>query len=314
MRIVLVGATGFFGRYVISALMADGHHCVALTRAAGRHGDMVMLPGVELVQADVYDAEVLADVFEGADAVVSMAGILNESGGGGKGFRKVHVELIEAIIHACKQAGVTRVLHVSALHAGKGGSHYLKSKGEAEALLNNATGLNVTIFQPSVIFGRGDNFFNRFATMLHLSWVMPLACPKARLQPVYAVDVATVMLATLDDPMTWGKSYELGGPQSYTLKQLVEWTASTMGLKRQIIGLPKPVSAMMALVMGLVPGKPFSLDNFRSLQTDNTTEKNGFAYFGITPRAIDTVVPDYLTSSIRQRRLQTCREQPRRDD
>ena len=313
MRIVLVGASGFFGRYMLNALVAEGHHCVVLTRAAQRHGEMVMLPGVDLVQADVYDADALAGQFEGADAVVSMAGILNESGGGGKGFHKVHVEMIEAIIKACGQAGVTRVLHVSALHAGKGSSHYLKSKGQAEALLNKAAGLKVTIFQPSVIFGRGDSFFNRFATMLQLSWVMPLACPKSRLQPVYVVDVAAVMAAALDDPMTWGKSYELGGPNSYTLKQLVEWTAKTMGVKRQVIGLPKPLSAAMAAVMGLIPGKPFSLDNYRSLQTDNTTDKNGFAYFGVTPRSIDTVVPDYLTSSIRQRRLQACREQPRRD-
>lgn len=313
MQIVLVGASGFFGRYVLNALVADGHHCVVLTRAADRHGDMGLLPGVELVQADVYDADVLANKFEGAAAVVSMAGILNESGGGGKGFHKVHVEMLEAIIKACEQAGVTRVLHVSALHAGKGSSHYLQSKGEAEELLNKAAGLNVTMFQPSVIFGRGDSFFNRFATMLQLSWMMPLACPKSRLQPVYAVDVAAVMTAALDDPMTWGKSYELGGPQSYTLKQLVEWTANTMGLRRRIIGLPRPLSAAMALVMGLIPGKPFSMDNYRSLQTDNTTDKNGFAYFGITPRSIDTVVPDYLTGTVQQRRLQGFRRQPRRD-
>ena len=313
MRIVLIGASGFFGRYVLSALVADRHHCVVLTRAACRHGDMAMLPGVELVQADVYDADALTSQFEGADAVVSMAGILNESGGGGKGFHKVHVEMIEAIIKACDQAGVTRVLHVSALHAGKGSSHYLKSKGQAEELLNKAAGLKVTIFQPSVIFGRGDSFFNRFAAMLQLSWVMPLACPKSRLQPVYAVDVATVMTAALDDPMTWGKSYELGGPKSYTLKQLVEWTANTMGLRRRVIGLPKPLSAAMAVGMGLVPGKPFTMDNYRSLQTDNTTDQNGFTYFGVAPRSIDTVVPDYLTSSVQQRRLQACREQPRRD-
>lgn len=312
MKIVLVGASGFFGRYVLHALAADGHHCVVLTRAAGRHGDMLMLPGVELVQADVYDADVLAQQFAGADAVVSMAGILNESGGGGKGFHRVHVEIIEAIIQACTEAGVMRVLHVSALHAGKGRSHYLKSKGVAEDLLNNAPDLNVTVFQPSVIFGRGDSFFNRFATMLQLSWMLPLACPKARLQPVHAVDVAAAMVAALDDPMTWDKSYELGGPQSYTLQQLVEWTANTLGLKRQIIGLPKPLSATMALLMGFIPGKPFSMDNYRSLQTDNTTGKNGFTYFGITPSSIDTVVPDYLLGSVTQRRLQTCREQPRR--
>lgn len=312
MRIVLVGASGFLGRYLLDTLVADGHHCVVLTRAAVRHGDIGLKPGVELVQADVYDSDVLTACFKGADAVVSMAGILNESGGG-KSFHKVHVETVEAIIKACGKAGVTRVLHVSALNAGKGSSQYLKSKGEAEEMLKKADGLNVTIFQPSVIFGRGDGFFNRFATMLRLSWVMPLACPKARLQPVYAADVTAAMASALDDPMTWGENYELGGPESYSLKELVQWTANNLGLRRQIIGLPAPLSITMAAVMGLVPGKPFSMDNYRSLQTDNTTDKNGFAYFGITPRSIDTVVPDYLTSSVHQRRLQAFREQSRRD-
>jgi uncharacterized protein YbjT (DUF2867 family) len=310
---VLVGASGFLGRYVLNALLADGHQCVVLSRAAVRHIDMQMMPGVELVQADVYDESALASQFEDADAVVSMAGILNEKGSSGKGFHKVHVEIVQAIIGACVRAGVSRILHVSALHAGKGSSHYLKSKAEAENLLKQASELNVTVFQPSVIFARGDSFFNRFATMLQLSWMMPLACPKSRLQPVYAGDVAAVMVASLDDPMTWGKDYQLGGPESYTLKQLVEWTAQTMGVKRTVIGLPKPLSVTLGLVMGLVPGKPFSMDNYRSLQTDNTTDENGFAYFGIVPRGIDTVVPDYLTGSVKQRRLQAYREQPRRD-
>jgi NADH dehydrogenase len=312
MRIVLVGASGLFGRYLLNALVADGHHCVVLTRAAGRHGNLELMPAVELVQADVYDADMLAALFKGADAVVSMAGILNESGGGGKGFHKVHVDLVEAIIRACGKAGVSRVLHVSALNAGKGKSHYLKSKGEAEKLLQNAKGLDVTIFQPSVIFGKGDGFFNRFALMLQFAPVMPLACPKAQLQPVYAGDVASVMTASLDDPMTWGKTYELGGPQTYTLKELVQWTAEQKSLKRRIIGLPAPLSATMAVFMGVIPTKPFSWDNYQSLKTPNTTKNNGFSYFGVYPRAIETVVPDYLSGSIHQQRLHDLRARPRR--
>ena len=307
MRIVLIGASGFFGRYVLNALVADRHHCVVLTRAAGRHGNLDLLPGAELVQTDIYDAEALAMHFAGAGAVVSMAGVLNASGGG-TGFQKVHVELVETIMEACDRVGVTRLLHVSALNAGKGSSQYLQTKGEAEALLKDAEGLNVTIFQPSVIFGRGDGFFNRFAQMLHFMPVVPLACSKARLQPVYAVDIASAMAASLDDPMTWGQSFELGGPQSYTLKELVQWTATQAGQRRRVVGLPAPVSATLAVVMGLVPGKPFSWDNYQSLQTDNVTDRNGFAYFGIYPRAIDTVVPDYLTGSVHQRRLQTFRQ------
>lgn len=312
MRIVLVGASGFFGGYLLNTLVADGHHCVVLTRAATRHGNMDLMPGIDLVQADVYSADALAEQFEGADAVVSMAGILNESGGGGKGFHKVHVELVEGIIQACAKAGVSRVLHVSALKAGEGSSHYLKSKGEAEKRLQAAEGLNVTIFQPAVIFGRGDDFFNRFALMLQFSKVFPLACAGAKLQPVYAGDLARVMVASLDDPMTWGKTYQLGGPQVFTLKELVQWTAGQMGLKRRVIGLPAALSAAMALVMGLVPTKPFSWDNYQSLQTPNTTDKNGFAYFGIYPRAIETVVPDYLNGSVHQQRLHNFRAQPRR--
>lgn len=312
MRIVLVGASGFFGRYLLQALVNGQHHCVVLTRAAERQGAMNLLPGVELVQADVYDVNVLAQQFAGADSVVSMAGVLNAGGRAGRGFDKVHVELVDTIIQACGQAGVSRLLHVSALHAGEGTSHYLRSKGEAEALLNTAEGLNVTIFQPSVMFGPGDGFFNRFALLLRLTPVLPLACPTARLQPVYAVDVATAMAASLEDPMTWGKSFALAGPQSFTLKALVKWTAEELGQQRIIIGLPAPLSATLALLMGLVPGKPFSWDNYQSLQTDSTTEQNDFAYFGIEPCAIDMVVPDYLTGSIHQRRLQSFRRRSRR--
>jgi len=312
MRIVLIGAGGFLGRYVLYALLHDRHHCVVLSRAPASHGATRLLPGVELVQADVYDPEVLAEQFTGADVIISMAGILNETGHKGQGFYRVHVGIVEAVIEACRLAGVSRVLHVSALNAGQGSSYYLKTKGQAEALLMAAKGLNVSIFQPSVIFAPGDEFFNRFAAMLRVLPVLPLACAGARLQPVFAGDVAAAMCAALDDPMTWGKRYQLAGPKSYTLKELVQWTTHQLNRRRSIIGLPRWLSAVMGLVMEWVPGKPFSRDNYRSLQTDNTARQNGFAYFGIYPRTIDTIVPDYLTSSVRQRRLQGFRRQARR--
>jgi NADH dehydrogenase len=278
-----------------------------LTRAAARCGTLEMLPGVSLAQVDVYDSEALGQQFAGADAVVSMAGILNESGGGGKGFNKVHVELVKGIVKACRKAGVRRLLHLSALNAGKGESNYLKSKGEAEAFLRSVDDINISIFQPSVIFGRGDAFFNQFAAMLSLAPVLPLACPKALLQPVYAGDVAAAMVASLEDPMTFGKSYELVGPQSYTLKELVQMTAKIKDQRRMILGLPGPFSAMMAAAMNLVPGAPLSWDNYKSLKTDSVSDKNDFSYFHIEPRSIDLVVPDYLNGSLRQRRLQTFR-------
>lgn len=311
MRIVLIGASGFFGGHLLHALTADQHRCVVLTRDSVRRGSVGMLPGVTLVQADVYDPDVLVEQFSGADAVISMAGILNESGGGGKGFHKVHVELVEAIAKACQRAGVTRLLHLSALNAGKGSSHYLKSKGEAEEFLRSVKDVNTTIFQPSVIFGQGDEFFNKFAAMLSLNAVLPLACPNARVQPVFAGDLAAAMVASLEDPMTWGKSYEMAGPQSFTLKELVQWTAKTRGQHRLVIGLPGPLSATMAMVMNLVPGTPLSWDNYQSLKTDNISDQNDFLYFHIEPRSIDVVVPDYLNGSSRQRRLRAARRQLR---
>ena len=312
MRIVLIGASGFFGGHLLRALTADQHECIVLTRARVRRGTVGLVPGVILKQTDVYDPEALAEQFSRADAVVSMAGILNESGGGGKGFHRAHVELVEGIIKACREAGVTRLLHVSALNAGKGSSHYLKSKGEAESLLCSADDINTSIFQPSVIFGHGDAFFNKFAAMLSLAPVLPLACPKALLLPVFAGDVAAAMAASLEVPMTWGKSYEMAGPKTYTLKELVQWTAKTKGLRRWVIGLPGPLSAMMAALMNLVPGKPLSWDNYQSLKTDNVSSRNDFSYFHIEPRSIDLVVPDYLNGSLRQRRLQSFRRHARR--
>ena len=311
MRIVLIGASGFFGGHLLRALTADQHQCVVLTRDVVRRGSVDMVPGVTLVQADVYDPGVLVQQFSGADAVVSMAGILNESEGGGKGFHKVHVELVETIVKACQKTGVTRLLHLSALNAGKGSSHYLKSKGEAEDFLRSIKDINISIFQPSVIFGRGDEFFNKFAAMLSLNPVLPLACPKARLQPVFAGDLAAAMVASLEDPMTWGKSYEMAGPQSFTLKELVQWTAKTRGQRRLVMGLPGPLSATMAMVMNLIPGTPLSWDNYLSLKTDNVSSQDDFSYFHIEPRSIDMVVPDYLNGSGRQRRLQAARRQLR---
>jgi NADH dehydrogenase len=309
MRIVLIGASGFFGEYLLRALTGDRHQCVVLTRNLARRKNLALMPAVRLVQADVHDAETLVEHFADADAVVSMAGILNETGSSGNGFEKVHVDLVRNIIGACEKTGVTRLLHISALHAGGGESLYLKTKGKAEELLKSSKNLHVTIFQPSVIFGEGDEFFNRFAGILQLAPVLPLAMPKSRLQPVFAGDVAACMLASLDDPMTWGKTYKLVGPKSYTLKELVQFTADTLGKRRRIIGLPTPVSALMAKVMNLVPGKPFSWDNYLSLKTDNTSDESGFRYFGIEPRSIEIEVPYYLAGSPHQRRLGSFRRQ-----
>lgn len=307
MKIVLLGATGFLGHHLLPLLSAAGHECLALTRYKPACRDLGVLPGVTVRQVKSWDADSLASQFEGADAVVSMVGILNEKGRKGDGFRKVHVGLVEQVIEACKSTGVRRVVHVSAVGAGQGESFYLISKGEAEALLREDDRIDETIIQPSVIFGRGDDFFNRFASLLKVLPVMPLACPDALMQPVWAGDVAALIEKSLVDPATVGETLVAVGPHEYRLQELVEYTADTVGLKRRVVGLPDWLARFQASVMDFVPGKPFSSDNYRSLQTPNTSEKNSLWRFGIQPRSIESEVPVYLRQGCHQQRLDECR-------
>jgi uncharacterized protein YbjT (DUF2867 family) len=213
MRIVLLGATGFLWHHLLPALTSAGHHCVVLTRYPPGCRELAVTPGVEICQADIFDQDQLSTHFAGAGAVFNMVGILNEAGRKGKGFTRAHVDLVETAISACTRAGVERFIQVSALNAGKGSSHYLVSKGRGEDLLRAAKGLDVTIVQPSVIFGEGDAFFNRFAGLLKFAPFLPLACPEAKLQPVWVGDVVAAMTLALEDPETFGKTLPMVGPE-----------------------------------------------------------------------------------------------------
>lgn len=309
MRIVLLGATGFVGHHLLPSLSAAGHDCTVLCRYRPGCRELALIPGVELRQADVHDPEVLKARLEGADAAINLVGILNESGRKGKGFSKVHVKLVKTLIDACRETGVRRLMHVSALNAGKGSSYYLLSKGRAEELIRKAADLDSTIVQPSVIFGQGDEFFNRFAALLKLAPVLPLACPNAKMQPVWAGDVAAAMTVALEDEDAVGKTLIMVGPEAYSLKELVLMTAELAGLKRRVIGLPNTLSRLQGMLMDFVPGKPFSSDNYRSLQIDNTSVENALWRYGIRPRSIESVVGEYLGCSLHQKQLDRCREQ-----
>ncbi|MGK2924682.1 MAG: complex I NDUFA9 subunit family protein [Lysobacterales bacterium] len=308
MRIVLLGATGFVGHHLLPRLSAAGHSCLALSRYRMAVRELSVIPGVELREADVYDADTLAECLHGADAAINMVGILNESGRSGKGFHKAHVELAERVIAGCRTAGVRRFMQVSALNAGHGKSHYLISKGEAEQLVHAASDLDATILQPSVIFGEGDAFFNRFAALMKFTPVLPLACPDARLQPVWVGDVTEAITAALADPATVGKTLVLVGPRDYSLHELVTLTACIGGSSCRIVSLPDSLSRLQARIMDFVPGKPFSTDNYLSLQTDNTSEVNSLPALGIEPRSVEGVLPGMLGVSARQVRLDGFRK------
>ena len=230
--------------------------------------------------------------------VINLVGILNESGKQGSGFRRAHVELPEKIVAAATASGVSRLLHMSALNADAGEQHslYLKTKGEGEDLVHAAAdkGLVVTSFRPSVIFGTGDSFFNRFAALLKISGpVFPLACPASRFAPVFVTDVAEAMCRAVDDA-TGGERLDLCGPETYTLAELVSYTRDLLQLKCHIAGLNDTFSRLQASMLGLVPGKPFTMDNYYSLQHDSVCSENALPTLGITPTPIAAVVPAYL--------------------
>ena len=301
-RLVVLGGTGFVGGYLLPRLRADGHDILALSRSLDGRRDLLRTPGVSWRSLDVYDQDALADALNGADAVINLVGILNEKGRDGSGFQRAHIELADKLIAACKSAGVSRLLQMSALNAGRGQSHYLRTRGEAEAKVK-ASKLRWTIFQPSVIFGPGDGLYNRFAGLLRPLPVLPLACADARFAPVYVGDVVEAFARALQREECVGQNYELYGPRVLSLRDIVRQTAKAMGRHRLVIPLSDALARLQAFCMDFVPGKPFSSDNYLSLQTDSVGGVDGLFRLGITPKDPADFVDAIVARSPRQRRL-----------
>ena len=304
-RAVVLGGTGFVGRHLVRALSNAGWEVMVPSRHAARHRDMGLWPSVVLVdmnspaQSDLAthrDATELADLLEGADLLVNLVGILNERGNDGQGFKRVHIKLAKAALRAAAEAGVPRYLHMSALGADEeaGTSHYQRSKGKAENWVHGfgrKHDIAVTSFRPSVIFGPGDSFLNRFAGLAKLMpGIFPLACAGSRFSPVYVGDVTRRFVEAIDAPESVGQRLDLCGPHDYSLGELVRYAAVTSGHPRWVIGLPGWLSRLQARVMEWLPGKPFSRDNLASLQRPNICEPECRR----EPTRLEDVAPSYL--------------------
>lgn len=295
-NICVLGGTGFVGTELVTRLVREGHWVRVPTRSPGRGQHLKVLSTVELITANVHDPRTLAQLLAGMDAVINLVGILNESGRAT--FQSVHADLAAKIIAAARGAKIRRLLQMSALGADRerGPSRYLRSKGEAEAHIRAAGAhLDFTLFRPSVIFGPGDSLTNRFASLLRLSaGFLPLARSQARFAPVYVGDVADAFVRALDGAKSVGATYELCGPEVLTLEQLVRLTAAVGQLPCRILKLPDALGRLQAALLGLLPGKPFSLDNFRSLGSDSLCAQDGLAQLGIRPQHLMSVLPFYL--------------------
>jgi len=310
-RITVLGGTGFVGSHLVVQLARLVPEVTVLTRRAQRFRSLKVLDNVTMREVDVHDDTALREALRGSDAVINLAGILNQSGGQ-HSFNAAHAELARKIVIAANDTDVPRFLHVSALHADadKGSSEYLRSKGLAERHIRELGGdLAWTILQPAVIFGPGDSFFTRFAGLLRAMPVFPLACPDAKLAPVYVGDVCRIMCDALNNPATLSETIALCGPEEYTLKELVEFTRDTIGLKRAVIGLPDFAARLQARVMEWLPGQPFSRDNYLSLQTDNTCATE----CARQTTSIRAVVPGYIGYAGLRAKQQSDRRMASRD-
>jgi NADH dehydrogenase len=296
LTICVLGGTGFVGTELITHLAKDGHWIRVPTRSTAGNDALRVLDTVRLTRADIHDPRTLARLFAGVDVVINLVGILNEHGR--NTFKSVHVDLAEKVITAARTTKVPRLLHMSSLAADPttAPSKYLRSKGAAEARVRAAPPtLKWTIFRPSVIFGPDDSLTNRFAALLRLSGgFLPLARASARFAPVSVEDVAQAFRRAVTDRTTIGQTYELCGPEVLTLEQVVRTTAAVAGIPCTIFRLPDFIAYLQAVVMNFLPGKPFSIDNYKSLTIDSVCREDGCAKLGIKPQPMLSVLPTYL--------------------
>lgn len=288
MTVAVVGATGFVGRHVVPHLGAAGHRVIAISRQGSRRDGWTDL--VEARAADVDTGVGLEGALEGAEAVVHLVAIARETGG--RRFEETNVRGTGRVVVAAEHAGVRRIVHLSALGVIDDPKlAYLHSKWRGEQLVRESA-LEWVVLRPSLLFGRGDGFFNLVKTTLR--WWSPgiVAIPgtgDARFQPLAVADLAVAVERSLADPERAGQVYELGGPEHLTYREIVEEVMSVTGMRRLTLGMPIPLlSALTAVTDRVLPVFPVSHDQVRSLQRPNFTELDAFERaFGTSPRPLD---------------------------
>lgn len=318
--VLVVGGSGFIGRHLVASLAAAGIRVTVPSRRRERAKHLILLPTVDVVQADVMAPGVLEHLCRGHQAVYNLVGILHSRRGRrgergsndyGPDFARMHVELPQAVVGACRASGVRRLVHVSALKAAPDApSEYLRSKGIGEQAVLAAEDLDVTVFRPSVVFGPEDRFLNQFAALSRILPALGVPCPDAKFQPVYVGDVARALHFALEEPQARGKAYALCGPRVYTLRELVETVCAMTGRRRLVVGFSPRLSYLQSWLLEHLPGKLMTRDNYRSMQVPNTCDAP--FPFGLQPQALEAVAPAYLVPSGPRERYPQLRWRARR--
>ncbi len=297
-RVAVLGGSGFIGRYIVQRLaergcvVAVGGRNAASARFLKVRGDVGQ---VELLNISIADPSRLPAFLEGNQALVNCVGILQE--GGAQRFEAIHHTAPALLGRLAREAGIERFVHISAIGADpRSASAYARTKGQGEQALRDACP-TVTILRPSLVFGPEDHFFNRFGALALLSPVLPLiGGGETRFQPIYVGDVAAAAIRCLDDPATAGRTYELGGPQTYTFRALLELLLAEIGRKRLFVDIPFAIASLQARLISLVPNAPLTPDQVEMLKVDNTVAAGalGFAELGMTPTPLEAILPSYL--------------------
>lgn len=296
-KVTVLGGSGFVGSSLVAKLDAAGYQVTVISRRRESAKHLILLPKVQVVQCDIYDHNKMKSMLEGSYAVINLVGILHESGRAS--FEQAHHQLPRRLAQLCVDLGIDRFIHMSALQASKSApSQYLRNKAAGESAVNEfSKKLNITIFKPSIIFGRHDSFFNLFAGLVKMLPVIVLAKPDAKFQPIWVEDVTSCMVNALENTDAYGKTYELGGPQTYTFRELVQKVMNILGVSRPIIGLSDKLSYLQGFAMEFLPVKLMSRDNVRSMRVDSVTAQGLAPELGVSLMPLEAVVPEYLTNA-----------------
>lgn len=293
-QVCVIGGAGFVGSSIVRKLDATGYQVKVLTRHRERAKHLILLPHVQVQTCNVNDDVVLIDCLKGCDAVINLVGILHETKN--NSFDSVHHQLPMRIAQHCQDLGIKRLVHMSALQSGeKAPSEYLRTKVRGEVALSafHQT-IDITIFKPSVIFGRGDSFLNLFASLIKLLPVIFLIKPEAKFQPIWVEDVAAIFVNSLQNNHTYAKSYDLAGPAVYSMRTLVQKVMQVLNKTRPIIGLSDKLSMMQAWVMEWLPVKLITRDNVRSMEVDSIASEPLANEIAISLMPIEAVIPEYI--------------------
>src|SRR6266404_5315132 len=293
--VTIFGGSGFLGRHTVRALARAGYRIKVATRHPNRAFFLRPLGSVgqiDFVKCDVSDADSVARALMGAQAVVNLTGILFEKG---QSFENVQAVGAANIAKAANAAGVSALVHVSAIGADlESDSAYARTKAEGEqGVRENFPG--AVILRPSIIFGPEDGFFNKFAGMARFAPALPLiGGGKTRFQPVFVGDVAQAILAGLSRQD--GRSYELGGPATYSFRELMQLVLHQTGRRRALVPVPFGLAFLKAAFLQLLPNPLLTIDQVRLLRKDNVVSATapGLADLGITPTSVEAVIPSYL--------------------